>query len=105
MARFIMLYVGGDQPETPEQGQAHFAKYKRWLESLGEACISPANPFKNTHAIDANGDISNGSSLALSGYTLLEADSIETVLSWAQSCPFLELNGRLEVSELVDMKM
>jgi hypothetical protein len=39
----------------------------------------------------------------MSGYTIVEADSIEAALSMAKACPFLEIGGSLEVSELVEM--
>jgi len=45
MAQYIISYLGGDQPSSPEEGQRHFAKYKEWLSSLGDAAVSPANPF------------------------------------------------------------
>ena len=105
MPRFILVYLGGNQPSSPEEGQQHFVKYKLWLESLGNAVVSPANPFKDTHNIDPDGKVSAGSKTAMSGYTILEAESIESVLDMATACPFLEIGGSLEVSELVEMKM
>ena len=46
MTQYVITYLGGNQPSTPEEGQKHFAKYKEWLSSLGNAVINPANPFK-----------------------------------------------------------
>jgi len=39
----------------------------------------------------------------MSGYTIIEADSMEAALSIAKDCPFLEMGGSLEVSELIQM--
>jgi hypothetical protein len=39
----------------------------------------------------------------MSGYTIIEAESMEVALSIAKSCPFLDIGGSLEVSELVQM--
>lgn len=105
MAQYMMTYLGGNHPSTPEEGQQHFAKYKAWLSSLGDAVISPANPLKNTHTIHADGSIVAGSTISMSGYTIIEADSIEMALELAKACPFLEIGGSLEVSELVQMSM
>lgn len=41
--------------------------------------------------------------LGMSGFTILKADSMEAALSIAQACPFLEIGGSLEVSELMQM--
>lgn len=105
MAQYIITYLGGDQPSTPEEGQEHFAKYKKWLSNLGDAMVSPANPLKATHTIKADGSISAGGNTGMSGYTIIEADSIEAALEMSQTCPFLEINGTLEVSELMTMNM
>jgi hypothetical protein len=105
MAQYLISYLGGDQPSSPEEGQKHFAKYKEWIASLGEAIISPANPLKATHTIKPDGSVSAGGNTGMSGYTIIEADSIEAVLEIAKACPFLEINGTLEVSELMKMNM
>jgi len=39
----------------------------------------------------------------MSGFSIIEADSLEDALSIAQACPFLEIGGSLEVSELMQM--
>jgi len=105
MTQYVLTYLGGNQPSTPEEGQKHFAKYKEWLSSLGTAVISPANPLKNTHTIQPDGIVAEGSKTSMSGYTIIEADSMEAALEMAKACPFLEIKGTLEVSELMQMKM
>jgi len=103
MAQFIMVYLGGDKPASPEEGQQHFAKYKQWLALLGDSVVSPANPLKDTCTLNSDGTVSEGGTTTMSGYTIVEADSMDTALSLAKACPFLEINGTLEVSELVQM--
>ncbi len=103
MPKFVISYLGGDQPSTPEEGQKHMAEYKKWLEDLGDAVIAPANPFKDTHVVTPDGAVSKGSQTHMSGYTLIEADSIEDAVKVAQACPFLGINGTLEVSEQMQM--
>jgi len=103
MARYIITYLGGDQPATPEEGKQHFAKYKEWLASLGDSAVSPANPFKNTSTVKSDGTVTTGSTTSMSGYTIIEADSMETALGITKACPFLDIGGSLEVSELMQM--
>ncbi len=103
MPQFAILYLGGEQPSSPEEGKKHFAKYQEWLSSLGDSAISPANPFKDTHTVRADGSVAAGSTTSISGYTIIEAASIEDALSIAKACPFLEIGGSLEVSELMKM--
>ena len=40
----------------------------------------------------------------MSGFTIIEADSMEQVLTIAKDCPFLDIGGSLEVSELIQME-
>ncbi len=105
MPQYVIVYLGGNPPATPEEGQRHFAKYVEWLKSLGDAAVSPANPLRDTRTVDSDGSVSDGGSSSMSGYTLVEAESIDAALAMAQSCPFLEIGGRLEVSERVDMPL
>jgi hypothetical protein len=103
MAQYIFTYLGGDQPSSPEEGKQHFTKYKEWLSSLGDSAVSPANPLKNTYTVNADGTVTPGSTTSMSGYTIIEADSMETALDIASACPFLDIGGTLEVSELMQM--
>lgn len=99
MAEYVIVYVGGNPPATPEEGQAHFSRYMTWLSELGDAAVSPANPLMNTRTLAADGTVTEGSSSGLSGYTIVEAPSLDAALDIARSCPFLDIGGSLEVSE------
>jgi hypothetical protein len=103
MPQYIITYLGGDQPSSPEEGKQHYAKYREWLSSLGDSAVSPANPFKDTHTVNSDGSVTSGSATSMSGYTIIEADSMEAALSIAKACPFLDIGGSLEVSELIEM--
>ena len=103
MPQYMITYLGGDQPSTPEEGKQHFEKYKTWLASLGDSAISPANPLKNTNTVNPDDTVTTGSTTTMSGYTVIEAKSIEDALVMAKACPFLDISGSLEVSELIQM--
>ena len=103
MAKFVITYLGGNHPSTAEEGQQHFARYRQWLSSLGDSAISPANPLTNTQTVNPDSSVTAGGSTAMSGFTILEAESMDAALVAARSCPFLEIGGSLEVSELMQM--
>lgn len=103
MAQYIIVYLGGNQPSSAEEGKQHFAKYREWLSSLGDSAVSPANPLRNTKTVNTDGSVIVGSTTAMSGYTIIDAESMESALKIAQACPFLEIGGSLEVSELMHM--
>ena len=103
MSQYVIVYLGGNHPKTPEEGQQHFAKYMQWIGSLGDAAVSPANPLKATSTVNPDGSVSDGGSSTMSGYTIVEADSMDAALTMAKACPFLDIGGSLEVSELMQM--
>jgi hypothetical protein len=103
MSQYIIVYLGGNQPSSPEEGKQNMSKYMDWLSSLGNSVVSPANPLKNTSTVNPDGTITTGGTTTMSGYTIIEADSMDLALSMAKACPFLDIGGSLEVSELIEM--
>ena len=103
MPQFVIVYLGGDKPASPEEGKQHMSKYMDWLSSLGDSAVSPANPLKNTSTVNSDGTVTAGGTSTMSGYTIVEADSMDAALSIAKACPFLDVGGSLEVSEIMQM--
>lgn len=103
MPQYVISYIGGDHPEDPEEGRRHFARYMQWLAALGDAAVSPANPLRDTRTISPDGSSREGGVTAMSGFTIVAAESMDAALALARGCPFLEIGGSLEVSELVQM--
>ena len=103
MPQYVIVYLGGDQPSSPEEGKQQMSKYMDWLSSLGDSAVSPANPLKNTSTVNPDGTVTPGGKTTMSGYTVIKADSMDAALSIAKACPFLDIGGSLEVSELTEM--
>ncbi|WP_455222045.1 YciI family protein [Kaarinaea lacus] len=103
MKQFVLVYLGGSQPSSPEEANKHFSKYTAWLSSLGDSVVIPTIPLKDTSTVSPDGTIREGGSSAMSGFSIIKADSMKAALSIAQDCPFLEIGGSLEVSELMQM--
>lgn len=103
MPQFMFFYLGGELPASPEEGQRHFQKYQQWLNDLGDAVVSAAIPFKDTHTVHTDGNAEPGTSTAMSGMSIFRFNSLQEALAEAKQCPFLEINGTLEVSEMLEM--
>jgi len=107
MSQYAIVYTGGfdgDQVSTPEEANEHQTKYIAWLEGLGNAAVSPMNPLLSTITINPDGSVDEGSKMSMSGFTIIEADSLDDVILMAKECPFLDVGGSLEVSELMRMR-
>jgi hypothetical protein len=105
MPQYCITYLGGDEPSIPEEGKQQLSAHWNWLSSLGDSAVSPANPLKNTSTVNSDGSVTSGGKTSISGFTIIEADSIGSALSIAKSCPYLKTGGSLEDSELIQMKM
>jgi hypothetical protein len=103
MPQYVISYLGGDQPASTEEGSRNFSRYMDWLNGLGDSAVSPANPLKNTKTVNPDGSVTDSGRTMMSGFTIIEAESMEAALSVARRCPFLEINGSLEVSEIIQM--
>jgi hypothetical protein len=103
MPQYIFVYLGGEYPSDPEEAKRHLEKYQQWLMSLGKAVVSPAVPFKDTHTVQPDGSASRGTVSAMSGLSIMSMGSMQEAVAAAQACPFLEINGTLEISEMIEV--
>ena len=102
MPNYIIAYHGGNQPETPEAGAEQMAKWKAWLGDLGDAVVNPGTPLGMSKTVSSGGVSDDGGSNPLSGFSIVEADSMDAALEMAKACPFLEF-GTIEVAEVKEM--
>ena len=104
MPKYIFAYHGGKMPETEEESARVMADWMAWLDSLGDAVVDGGNPAGPSSTVHSDGSVScDGGSNPLSGYSLINADSIEQATAIAQNCPILKAEGSVEIAQAVDM--
>ncbi len=103
MPDYIIAYHGGNKPETPEEGAKHMAKWKAWVGGLGDAVVNPGTPLGKSKTVSSGGVSDGGGSNALTGFSIVKADSMDAALEMAKACPFLDTGGTLEVAEVMKM--
>ena len=102
MSNYIFAYHGGKKPESPEAGAELMAKWKAWMGGLGDAMVNPGNPVGMSKTVSSGGVSDDGGSNPLSGFSIVNADSMDTALEMAKGCPHLE-HGTIEVAEVMEM--
>lgn len=102
MPNFIYAYHGGKKPETPEEGAQEMAKWEAWFKNLGGAVVNPGNPVGLSKTVSASGVADNGGANPLSGFTIVQADTIDQAVEMAKGCPMMG-SGTVEVAEIVEM--
>jgi hypothetical protein len=102
MPNYVIAYHGLPKFQTPQEGAAAMAKWKAWVGSLGDAVVNPGTPLGEGKLVSSGGVSDRGADL-LTGFSIVAADSMETVLKLAQRCPHLD-HGTLEIAQVMEMK-
>ncbi len=102
MPNYMFAYHGGKKPESPEAGAEMMAQWQAWIEGLGAAAVNPGTPLGMSKTVSTDGVADDGGSNPLSGFSIVEADSMDAALEMAKSCPFVEM-GTIEVAEMMKM--
>ena len=105
MAKYMMIYKGEATDiadMTPEEGAAVMAKWGAWMEKVGSALSDVGTPFgPGTSIVD---DGTTGAAIGLSGYSIVEAESMPHASELADGHPYLSEgagNYSLEVFEMM----
>ena len=107
MAKYILLYKGAAtdmSAMTPEQVQEEMGRWMAWYGGLGESVTDMGAPFGQGGSVVDDG--SAGTPSALTGYSILEADSLDAAKAMTNGHPYIrEGNGNyaIDVFELHDM--
>ncbi|HWG65055.1 MAG TPA: hypothetical protein VG253_25490 [Streptosporangiaceae bacterium] len=107
MSRFIYLYRGPAPPMedfSQEQRDEQMRAWGEWMGRVGPALADGGAPFGARAAVADDGSSPQPSDL--NGYTIVEADSLDSARELVKDHPFLaEGKGRftLEIFELVPM--
>lgn len=100
MAKFLMAYHGGRAPETPEEGTEVMAAWEAWFASMGRAVVDRGNPVIRAKTVGADGGVGEGGGPnPVSGYSVIEADSLDAAVVLAHNCPVLASGGSVEIAE------
>jgi hypothetical protein len=103
MTNFLLAYTGGSTPEGADAQAAVMAAWESWLAGLGAAVVTPGNPFGASASIAPDGGVSDGGRSALTGFSILQADSLAAATTLAKDCPVFTGGGAVEVYEALEM--
>jgi hypothetical protein len=107
MAKYMLIYKGEATPMeemTPEQGAEVMAKWATWMEKVGPALADVGTPFGAGASLVDDG--SAGMAQSLTGYSIVEADSLEGAKAHADGHPYLSEgkgNYAIDLFELMDV--
>jgi|CXWL01.1.fsa_nt_gi hypothetical protein len=101
MPNFVFAYHGSTRPQNPAQ---HMARWKAWVTGLGDALVNPGVPVGKSKTVSADGVSEGGGSSPLSGFSIVQAESMDAAIALTRGCPHLDI-GTIEVAEAMQMRM
>jgi hypothetical protein len=100
MANYVFAYSGGNgMAATEEERNAQMAKWGQWFEELGSAIVDGGAPTGPAKTVGPDGSVDDGGSRALTGYSIVAADSLDGAVELAKGCPVLGNGGSVDVYE------
>lgn len=118
MHKFMLIFRNTPVSEevyanmSPEAMQAELDKWNTWIGG-----IAAQGKFISSDALEANGKVITGSKHVVSdgpyveskelvsGYLLLQADNIEEAIEQSKGCPIYDIEGSVEVRQLMVFNM
>jgi hypothetical protein len=102
MTQYLLSYHGGDQPKDQAEGERVTQSWRDWLGGMGKAVITAGNPTTVAKTIAPSGKVNDGGGAnPVTGWSVIEAKSMDDAVKLAKACPQLEANGSIEVSEIM----
>lgn len=101
MAKYVLVYKGGNMATTDEERQAAMAAWGGFLGGLGDSLVDAGNPFGPSAAVTASGDGSGTS--GLTGYSIITAGSLAEATDKAKGAPVVANGGSVEVYETIEV--
>lgn len=97
MGKYVLAYKGGGMPESEEEQKQVMDAWMAWFGGLGDAVVDIGNPFGPSAAVGAD------SASGLTGYSIVNAPSMDDALAKAGGCPIIDGGGSVEVYETIAM--
>jgi len=99
MAKFVLIYTGGQMQTTPEEQQKAMEAWMGWFGTLGADVVDMGNPFGSSCTVAPDGSSTDTGASDLGGYSVVEAASLSDAASKAKGCPVLAGGGKVEIYE------
>ena len=99
MAKFLYLYHGGNPPASPEEGEKVMQAWMAYFGRMGEKIVDGGAPLAASRAV---GGAPNS---AATGYSLIEAASLDEAEKFTEGHPHLMSGGSIEICEALPIQM
>ena len=106
MAKFVVIYSGGmGMAAEPDEQQRIMDEWGAWYGKMGAAIGDGGNPFAASKSFSGAGAAAadGPGTVPATGYTIIEADSLDAAAAACADHPHLAHGGQVSVFEAVHM--
>jgi hypothetical protein len=115
MKEYLFIFRGGDDPgmrDSPALMQAHLMKWKDWIDRIaaggkyitGQPLTSAGKVVQGKKIKVTDGPYAEGKEM-VGGYFLIKAASLDEAVEISKGCPGFELDGSVEVREVMEVNI
>ena len=111
MKKFLYLYFGGNTPKTAEEGKAAMAAWMAYFGRMGDR-IDPRIILTASLVLGAVGapigpqkTVGGHAKVPVTGYSLVNAASLEEAVKFTEGHPHIMAGGSIEVCETMPIPM
>jgi len=102
MPRYLLSYHGGHLADTPEGMAQAMQAFGAWFQELGPALVDRGKPIGATTTVRKGGVSDGGGANPVTGYSVIEAPSLEEAVRMTRSCPVVVAGRSVEIGETFD---
>ena len=105
MAKYLYVYHGGGgSPQlSKEEMDKVMQAWGGWFGGLGAAVVDAGNPVGKSTTVKNGSVVANGGANPATGYSIIEAASLDDAVAKAKGCPIHAAGGSVEVAEILPM--
>ena len=102
MSKFLFVYYGGKMETDPKKQKESMDLWMKWFAGLGKAVVDAGNPTMPGKMISkgATKDIAGD---VITGYSIIQADSLDAALKIAKGSPQITAGGQIGVYSIMAM--
>lgn len=99
--KYLLVYYGGSMPETPAAQARVMKQWTSWFSRLGPAVVDGGHHFSGAvNKVRPDGTVARGPvGQRASGYSIIEAPSLEAATKMARGCPVINSGAQIAVYE------
>ena len=76
--------------------------FMAWTGSMGKSVVNQGTPLKGSTLVTSSGS-QEDKDTPWTGFSVIQADSLETAIEFAKKCPHLNIKGILRVAEIKEL--